>query len=393
MKIPAIASEPQLVSARKSRILIFINSMTGGGAERVVVSLSRHLVEEGHIVTVTTMHGTERDFFALDPRVGRVCLKLSDANRGLGKAYATVKRVAALRQVINETTADVVVGMMSSAAVLSILACARSKTRVVVSERNFPGKKPLPFTWRGMRWLLYRFADAHVAQTREAAVWLTRHARARNIRIVPNSVAWPVPGHDPAVGPDTVVDPDRRVVLAVGTKPRQKGFDILLRAFATAAFAHSDWVLVILGVAPSHGDVDGSVTDLANLAHELNIGSRVYLHGRVGNMTEWYQRADIFVLSSRYEGFPNALLEAMASGRPCIATDCDAGPRSIIENDVNGLLVPVEDTGSLGSAIVRLMDDANLRERLGSEATAVRTRYSENRVFGEWQKLLEELSS
>ncbi len=391
-RVGAAAVSRERSTIRAIRVLIFVNSMTGGGAERVVASLARYLVDHGHAVTIATMHGTERDFFVLDPRINRLCLELAGANRGLRKVYANVRRVAALRRAVVRESADVVVGMMSSSAILSILACAGIEARVVASERNFPGRKRLAFPWGAMRRLLYRFADAHVAQTDEAARWIARHARARNIQVIPNSVAWPVPDQPPAVAPDSIVDTGTPVVLAVGTKPHQKGFDMLVRAFASATSTHPAWCLVVVGVDASNDFGDGSGTNLETLAREIGVAGRVLFPGRAGNMTAWYERADIFVLSSRYEGFPNVLLEAMAAGRACIATDCQSGPSAIVDNEVNGLLVPVDDVRALGVALIRLMDDTSLRERLGSAAVAVRQRFSEERVLRQWQQLLESLS-
>lgn len=353
------------------------------------MALSGHLVARGYAVSVLTMHRTDRDFYTLDEGVQRLCLGLAGQNRGIRKIYANLERVAALRRVIREQDPDVVIGMMTSAAVFAILACLGLRTRVVAAERNFPGRKAIEPVWQLLRTMSYHFAAAHVAQTRECADWLVRHARARNVHVIPNSVTWPVPGVSPRTAPDEVLESDAPIVLAVGDKPRQKGFDLLVDAFAGASAGKTEWRLVILGLDDSTCREVGTLEALRARMQTLGISERVTLPGRVGNVSDWYERADIYVLSSRYEGFPNSLLEAMAGGCPSVAFDCDAGPRDIIEDGVNGLLVPAESPEALSQALNRLMDDRRLRDRLGKAAVVVRERYSEERIFGRWRQVIE----
>lgn len=367
------------------RVLVFIGSLTGGGAERVTVALTRHLARKGQSVGIITMHDAERDFYTLPDDVDRVSLGLAGETRGIRKLTANLTRLRALRAALKREQADVVVGMMTSSAVLCILAAWGLRTRVVASERNYPGRKPCARPWAFLRRVFYRFADAHVAQTREAAKWLRTHTGARAIHVIPNSVEWPIPDCPPAIAPETLLDESQRLVLAVGTKPHQKGFDLLLDAFAGVADTNPAWRLAILGVPSSSNE--GVV--LLDRALELRIEQQVMLPGRVGNVSDWYQRADLFVLSSRYEGFPNVLLEAMASGCPCIAFDCDTGPRDVIEDDVDGVLVPAEDIRILRKELSELMADERKRKRLARSAVRVRERFSGELVMGDWTRVLE----
>ena len=370
---------------------MFIGSLTGGGAERVTVALSRYLIDRGYEVSLVTMHSSERDFYAVDQRLRRVSLGLTGTRRGIGKVFANLERLRALRRVVKEHQADVVIGMMTTESVLAILACAGLPAKAIVSERNFPGRKAVARPWAILRRLCYRWAGAHVAQTREAARWLEENTAARNVTIVANSVAWPVPSVPPRVDPASLVNADRRLVLAVGTKPGQKGFDLLIAAFAAVAVGNPDWDLAIVG--PGAGAEAGrAVAALADQTVALGVGHRVHFPGRVGNVGDWYERADLFVLSSRYEGFPNVLLEAMAAGMASIAFDCDTGPRDIIHQGIDGVLVPAENVAALSDAMERLMRDAGERERLGHAATAVRERFSEEKLLGSWREIIDRTS-
>ena len=367
------------------KVLLFIGSLTGGGAERVAVALTRHLARKGHSVDIITMHDAERDFYTLPDDVDRVSLGLAGESQGFRKLTANLTRLRSLRAVLKREQADVVVGMMTTSAVLCILAAWGLRTRVVASERNYPGRKPCTRPWAFLRRVFYRFADAHVAQTREAANWLRTRTGARAIHIIPNSVGWPIPDCPPAIAPKTLLDERQHLVLAAGTKPHQKGFDLLLDAFAGVADSYPSWRLVILGVSSS---TDEGVV-LSERARELGIEQQVMLPGRVGNVSDWYQRAELFVLSSRYEGFPNVLLEAMAAGCASVAFDCDTGPRDVIEQDVNAVLVPAEDVDALQATMARLMADEGLRMGLGEQAVAVRETFSEERVMTLWDRALQ----
>ncbi len=111
------------------------------------------------------------------------------------------------------------------------------------------------------------------------------------------------------------------------------------------------------------------------------------LPGRAGNIAEWFARADIFALSSRYEGFPNVLLEAMAAGCACISFDCDTGPREIIRDEVDGLLAPPENVDAMAAGLERLMRDEELRKTLAARAVEARDRFAPDRILAQWEAL------
>ena len=113
--------------------------------------------------------------------------------------------------------------------------------------------------------------------------------------------------------------------------------------------------------------------------------------GVVKDPERWMARCTFFVLPSRFEGFPNALLEAMAMGCPVIATDCDSGPRDIVRDGMDGLLVPVEDVEALAGAMRRLASDEALRRRLGDAAQSVRVRYAKKKIVQQWREIVEEV--
>jgi len=134
---------------------------------------------------------------------------------------------------------------------------------------------------------------------------------------------------------------------------------------------------------------DNLLREYLGLISKGNLQHQIIFPGKAGNVGDWYRIADIFVLSSRFEGFPNVLLEAMASGTACVSFDCDTGPRDLIQDGYNGLLVEELNTKELAKSIERLINDAALRNTLAKNATKVRETYSENILLEKWAKLLE----
>ena len=452
-------------------VLILINSLTSGGAERVTVNLSSYLVEKGHKTTIVTVRDKEKDFYALDRRVTRICLEpahetwpsnsimeslrqymksLEQYMKSLGQymkrfkvlrvivrllillglplhrlslsrvlkrfslsrvlkrfsrsrglkyfsplrilnrsfLFRTLKAVRPVRTVIKQQRPDIVLGMMTSNAVRAIIASFGLPTKVIASERNFPGRKKTHYRWAKLRKRLYRFADGHVVQTYKIFCWLKKHTRASNIAIIPNSVTYPIASFPPVLDPEMFVGKESKVILAVGKLHEQKGFDLLISAFHRISQRVPGWVLVILG---KDVKTAGRRQALRRQIDELNLNGRVKMPGCAGNISDWYRRSDIFVLSSRYEGFPNVLLEAMASGCSCISYDCDTGPSEIIINEQNGLLILPEDIDSLAEAMERLIRDERLRAHIAANAVKVREDFSDHRIMDMWIRFFEEV--
>ncbi len=364
-------------------ICLFIGSLKAGGAERVTLWLARELVARGHRVTVLTHHGTDQDFFALPPGVSRAVVGLTEGSNSLpGKLMLNIRRCLRVRAVLKNARADTILAMMPHESVVAVVAATALRTRVVVSERNAPWHRRQDRIWTAMRRLVYRFSAAQVAQTQPIADWLAQHAGSTRLHIIPNAVQDPLPSGTPVIAPPT--RPGRRLVVAAGTKPWQKGFDLLLEAFTKVAADHPDWDLVLPGLLPDRVEEGLSGQDILDRAAAAGLASRVILPGHVGNMPDWYGAADLFILSSRFEGFPNVLVEAMSQGCACVAFDCDTGPRDILTDGVDGLLVAQGDTEALARAMARTMGDDPLRARLGEAARDVRTRYASARIMDLW---------
>lgn len=360
------------------RLVFVIAALDCGGAQRVASLLCSAWARRGERVAILTYEdGRTPPFFPLEPSIEVVPLSLLGSSGGLGAAARNLGRVRTLRRAIASRNPDVVVSFLDTTNVLTLLATRGLGIPVVVSERIDPRFWEIGTAWSLLRRITYPFADRVVVQTRGAA------SRFPWLRRPPAIVANPVPAPPESALPE-VPDPPR--IVAMGRLTLQKGFDLLLRAVALLPGRHAGLEIVLAGAGP-----EGPA--LRRLADELALGDRLRLPGNVEDPGGLLRSATLFVLSSRYEGFPNVLLEAMAEGVAVVATDCPSGPSEIVEDGRNGLLVPSEDPGALAAAIARLLDDTALRARLGAEARKVRERYSIEATVERWDEVLREVRS
>ena len=364
------------------RLTIVISSLDGGGAERVTATLANEWARRGWTVTLATL-ADGVDFYRLDPAVRRVSLGLAADSHGVPEAaWRNYVRVRELRRFLRKERPDVVLAMMTTSAVLCILASLGLGMKVVVSERIHPPLLDVGWFWDRLRRLTFPLADRVVVLASESKRWLESRQKNARVVVIPNPVCLPLSCGEPFVSPDRIVPTDKRILLAVGRMEAQKGFDVLIDAFAGIADRFPDWMLAIAGEGSRRIALEAQTRD-------AGLESRVVLLGRVGNLADWYRRADLFVLSSRFEGFPNALIEAMAHGCAVVSFDCDTGPRDIVHDNVDGFLVqPVGDADSLSRVLEAAMADDAVRSRLANNALAVAQRFSLDRVMRSWDEVL-----
>jgi glycosyltransferase involved in cell wall biosynthesis len=368
------------------KLVFCIHSLGSGGAERVTANLANHWASKGWEVTVVTMAPLSNDFYEMHPAVMRIALKLAgDSGNVLAGMWQNLRREIALRRVLRKVQPDIALGMMTGSNVLLALAAwGLSTVRAIGSERVHPPQWPLGVIWEGLRRRTYGRLAAVTALTGQSADWLKAHTSARRVPVIPNTASWPLPSQAPRLSPNAVCSSGRQVLLAVGRLERQKGFDWLIESFTKLVKKYPGWDLVILGEGPLRNVLQAQVR-----AAELE--KCVFLPGQAGNVGEWYERADLYVMSSRFEGFPNTLAEAMAYGLASVSFDCETGPRDIIRHEVDGLLAPPENVGSLTAALDQLMANAGLRQQFAARAVEIRARFSMERITGMWEELFDEV--
>ncbi|MFE8073389.1 glycosyltransferase family 4 protein [Marinobacteraceae bacterium S3BR75-40.1] len=367
------------------KLLFFIHSLSSGGAERVMVTLANYWAAQGWEVIIVTITGEDRDFYPLHPAVRRIAFGLDGASQGGLNAIANNwRRMRALRAVLGNEQPSMAVAFMPTANVLLVLAAIGISIPTIGSERTYPPRMPLGGLWERARRYTYGRLTTVVAQTELSAEWLAGNTTAKRGRIVviPNPVTLPMLVNEPRFSlADSKQDMGcSHILLAVGRLGPEKRFDRLIDAFGQLAGQRPEWGLVILGEGRQRAALEAQ-------CRAGGLESRVRLPGAVGNVGECYEAADLYVLTSRFEGFPNTLLEALAHGLPAVAVDCETGPREILRHEVDGLLVPQDDPDALVSALERVMADGPLRSRFSEHAVEARKRYAVERVAAMWEEL------
>ena len=351
-----------------ARVALHIHALGPGGAERIALCWANWLQESGHEVYLLLGPHHEDHFFTLPDNVRLVTCPKS---RQLGLS------VVWLRNWLRNHPPDLAIGITIRPSLNILLASLGRPWPVVIAERNYPPARPLPLLLWLLRYCLYPRASLHLVQTARIGTWLQEHGLARRIATLPNPVLWPLHGAKSGSSLEaTQIPSEVPLLLAVGSKPYQKGFDRLLAAFPIIASNHLDCRLALVGVSIDHPELR-PVLELLTPA----VRARLILPGVVSDIGHWYARATIFVLPSRYEGFPNVLQEAMAAGCACIATDCPTGPRELIQQDINGVLLPEPyNTTDLVLSISSLIKDAPRRQRLARQARLLRKIHAEPKV-------------
>lgn len=354
-------------------LVLVVGTLQGGGSERQLSEMANYWVARGRPVVLATWSGPQiEDFYPLDSRVQRVYLGGATRRHGLFPTLlSNLGSMWRLRRFLASALPDAVLSFITESNVLTILATVGLKTRVFVSERVHPEHNAdLRGSWRLLRRHVYAWCDGIVAQTQDVANWLERTC-GKSVVVIPNALrVLPQPSAE-----------RRPLILAIGRLVNQKGFDVLLKAFARIAPKFDDWNVVFAGEGAERAA-------LIKLRDELNLTDRVEFIGQTVDVSIWMALAGLVVQPSRYEGFPNTVLESMGMGAAVISSDCRSGPSELIEDGVNGRMVPVDDVAALARVMAELMSQRQVRECLGREAAKVRQCFSQERIMDQWQACL-----
>lgn len=358
------------------RIVLAISSLGGGGAERVMAWLASALAAHGHTVTLLTKYGLDKDSYDLGPSVMRHRMIY---HRYLDSSTASEFINAArwgrlLRTYCHPSKADVVLSFCHDINISCLTSLYGSRIPIVVSERTDPAHAIISRLKARVRPSLYRWrAAAVVFQTSALAAHYASAWRLPNVRVIPNAVLpWCT---------EACSDGSAPAVVSVGRLDQQKGHDILLEAWHRLGADRQGWRLRIVGEGPEREKYESFVRN-----HRLE--DTVELAPFTPDIAATYAGASICVLPSRVEGFPNALIEAMAMGNAVIASNLPDGCREIVTHEHNGLLYDGASAEALANALRRLIGDAEERARLAQSALEVRERYAESAIYRLWEQCL-----
>lgn len=353
------------------KVTLFIGSLYGGGAERITCSLASYLVQHGHHAEILSMSET-RETYELDDRVTTKFLLPLDERKG--KAWNTAIRLPRLWKYLRKTNADAYVVMLPKTTIMLLLFRWMTNAKIIAAERVDPAAYSSTIGKTLKR--LAKHADGFVFQTEDAKKWYGDSVKDIKTEVIPNAI-------NPAFIRPSYQGEKRKIIAGAGRLNDQKNFTLLIRAFSRIATDFPEYNLVIYGEGDKRGELE-------KLTKEMGLKDRVSLPGNIRNIAEEMEKNSMFVLSSDYEGMPNALMEAMALGLPCISTDCPCGgPRYLIKNGENGVLVPVGDEVKMAEAMRNMLSDIQFRESITAKATLIQGRLSPDKIYGEWEVFIE----
>ena len=365
--------------AVKRRIAFHLNCLEQGGAERVVSNLANQFVKEGYEVLLATEWYGENEF-KLDDRIKRVHVGLKEKDGKKARLTQFLLRIRYLKAFMKKERPDVLIAFAQRANYRALMACPGTKVPVIISIRTDPVGHYDALSDRIQIPLLFRRAAGCVYQTEGQRDFFAPYLQEKS-RIILNPI------HDKYIGVPKPVMRTKDVVQS-GRLVDFKNQPLLIRAFIKVHEKHPDYTLKIYG-----GDsFDGTREILLSIIREKNAGDYVKLMGASDTLEKDLVDAALYAFSSDWEGMPNALLEAMALGLPIVATDCPCGgPRTVMQDGVNGLLIPIKDEKALTDGMNRLIEDKEYAEQLGRNAAKIGEIANAEAVFCKWRDYIEDI--
>ncbi|HHO75623.1 MAG TPA: glycosyltransferase family 4 protein [Deltaproteobacteria bacterium] len=360
------------------RIALLIPTLNGGGAERVMSAMANYWAAQDHQVHLFTHDSAQKDFYPLHEGIVRHGWDISKPPRHLLDTIKhNIQRITLARKGMFALHPDIAISFTVRMNIQNLLALSGTNIPLIVSERNNPLKQSQPLPWEFLRKFLYPRASAVVVQTEPARKWATGFVPDHRVYTVAN----PLSCEENSLGEIPSALKGKSIICSMGRLVPSKGFDLLMRSFHIASRDKPDWILLILGEGEDRGRLE-------KIAKELGISDRIFMPGRVKNTHDYLESSKIFVLSSKHEGFPNALIEAMSLGMPVISTDCPFGPSEIIHDGIDGMLIPNKNIHELALALKHLMDNEAERIRFGEKARETSRRFNIEVIMDQWEKLI-----
>ena len=366
-------------------------TFNSGGMERVLANKANYLAERGYeVVIITTDQKERKPFFALSPKILCIDLEVNYAdnnNKGfLNKVwyypFKVRKHKQRLTRFLRVLQADIVISMFCND--VSFITKIRDESFKVL-EIHFSKFKRLQYGRKGI-WKLadwWRSKMDEIAVRRFDKFVVLTHEDQRywgdlpNIEVIENAKnEWG--DHTAAL--------ENKQVIAVGRYDYQKGFERLIEAWRSVYERFPDWKLNIIGDGESRNELE-------SLVEQYGLNNVIELKMSVSDILQEYLDASFLVMSSRYEGMPMVLLEAMSVGLPMVAFACKCGPRDLITDGEDGFLVPEGDVPMLAERIMQLIEEQDLRHRMGQAAKIKSERYAEPVIMDKWMKLFDNLLS
>lgn len=344
-----------------------------GGGERVYTNMANTFVKKGYDVTIVSIENTNKLAYSLDERVKIKSLKLrpeyyyKNKFRKIFDIIYFFKYIAKINKVIKEYDTIISIG----ANVNILLSYIKDKKSIKIGTEHI-GFDSVNIMVKLMRKIRYKKLDKLVVLTDTDKNKFIKKFKKLEIKTIPNQISFKIKEKK---------DQNKNTIINVASLSYQKNQERLINLFSKIEKKYPEWKLEIYGEGPLRKELEKKIID-------LKLEEKVYLMGNSNFIEEKLLKSDVFCFTSRYEGFPMVLLEAMECGLPVISFDCPTGPREIIENNNTGYLIENDDDNDYIFKLEKLMQNKELRMEMGKKAKKNVRKYSENKVFSLWEKIL-----
>lgn len=352
------------------RIMFCLGSMNKGGAERVVANLSNLFSKKYDVSIVIT--SSDSSAYTLNDNINLYHLDKQKSNDNF--ITKNIKRSYTLRKIIKNYRPDIILSFLPEPTFRLMLSKIFIKTRVIISVRNDPNIEYNNLIKKILVRLLYSRANGFVFQTEDAKKWFSNKIQSKSV-IIPNPI-------NDTYLINRYTGKRKNEIVTVGRLTEQKNHYLLIDSFKEIHNEYPDLKLKIIG--------DGNLKDdLINYSKSCNLEDSVIFRGNVEKVKDEIYKSKVFVLSSDYEGMPNALMEAMALGIPCVSTNCPiGGPKFLIENNKNGILVNVNDKNDMIKAIKKILDDEKFQDKISRNSNASMKQYDTKSIANKWEEFI-----
>ncbi len=351
------------------RILFYINTLEYGGAERVISNLANQFSDDAFEVILVTTYPAENEY-RINDNVKRYYIESNIVNNGL--IASNISRIIGLRKILKNNKPDAVVSFLPEPNFRSIIASLGLTIPVIISIRNDPNTEYANSFYRYAQKILYPLANGYVFQTLDARNWFPEKIRKKSA-IIMNQV-------DESFFYS--IKESEEYYVAIGRFVKQKNYSMMINGFKMFVNDAPSEKLLIFGDGEEKKEIE-------QLILENSLKNNVFLMGKSDNIPKILVKAKAFLMTSDYEGMPNAMLEAMAVGVPVIVTDCPCGgPRMIINNNENGILIPVKDEHALYCALKMIDSNCEIRRSISIYAKHTAKKFHPRVIYKQWKKYI-----
>jgi len=354
-----------------SRVLLFINNiLLPGGTERSTINLANNLARNGFLVEIVSLYSDGGEsFFQIDNKVTVRHYKINQNRSRIINLYNQVKTFVEVYKIIKQLkTRDIVIGTVHSINIMfGFMSFLGIRAKLVGCEHT--AYDSATGITKVFRRLFYRYLNSVVILTKTDFIKYS-NIGVKSIFVIPNEVSFEI---------EQSPMEKENILLAIGRFSAEKRFGLLLELVEEIFKRHENWTLLLIGDGPQKDD-------LKNIIESRDLNNNVLILSPQKDISKYYKKASIYLMSSNKEGLPMVLLEAKAFGMPIVAFDCPTGPKELIEEN-DGFLIPMGGNQQFIENVIRLIDDSQLRNEMGKNSQKNVERYTSENILVEWKKM------